>query len=74
MGSRFFILSDASDSLTAVGGILQQHIVCAAVPHGPRVRGDPTWDSNGRAEPAHFKVLPGAKRLNALMRGVKGGR
>ncbi len=25
--------------------------------------GDPAFDSNGRAEPVHFKVLPPAKRL-----------
>ena len=29
----------------------------AGAPHAPPAPGDPAWDSNGRAEPAHFKVL-----------------
>ena len=33
-------------------------------------RGGPAFQSNGRAEPAHFKVLPPAKRLYAALAAV----
>ena len=44
------------------------HVVLDVVdaPQKHRFCGDPALDSNGRAKPAHFKVLPmGAKHLDA---------
>ena len=40
-----------------LGQIRVDEAIQVAAPHAPQTRGVPAWDSNGRAEPAHFKVL-----------------